>query len=788
MSLKLNHHFQQMSRQVLNLKQVLAERQVTDSTFRLGEWLVEPVLDRISRGDLRVNLQPQVMDLLVYLAHHRRKVVGTEELLSHIWEGRVVTSASVYSCLKQLRDSLGDDPHDPRYIQTVPKRGYRLIADVEFPRVEKPGPTAAQTIAAKHRLSVQPRRLTTVLALIGFAAIVYVGVAFHPKTPDAGRSLLDAVPARSLAVLPFTDMSPERDQGWFCDGIAEEILNKLAQLPGLKVSGRTSSFAFREPDVELTTIANTLGVAHLLEGSVRREGDRVRVTAQLLNARDGFHLWSKEYDRDVGDIFTVQDDIASNIAAALQLQLAGGASATGQASLGYYPSFTAYELYLQGRELIAQQTGDSLQGALVKLEKALEIEPDFAAAHLAMAETYGLLYQSLTFYQGDSIEESRALMGPHLEKALALDPNLAEAYVIQTWLSDDDDDEALYRKALALNPNLASAHRELGINMANDWYSWNEALAEVGKSLELEPLSLENASVLTEFLQFVPGRSDEVPLIIENLKNRHPGHPIVARLEGEWLLNQGLLAAAVPQLEKSVLADPDNFQPRFLLNIAWFALGEMERALEAPYWQRQWRLVLAPDREDSLAQLAAQDYSGSMEFSSRMLSAYVYLMLRDWQAAVDVLADYTLDLQDFRQQCEMSCGKRYSPALTLATAFSLLGDEERFRQFAEIDRFASNTRWENGKIHNFEYSRTMARLNALEGRPYEAMLELERLLATGPIDPRELLHPAFDELRGDARFAQLEDLQRARVNIEREKLGMAPLPVKGVSALVQVSD
>jgi hypothetical protein len=236
------------------------------------------------------------------------------------------------------------------------------------------------------------------------------------------------------------------------------------------------------------------------------------------------------------------------------------------------------------------------------------------------------------------------------------------------------------------------------------------------------------------------------------------------------------------------LTDPDGFQQRSLLNIAWFSLGETGRALEAPHWQRQWRLVLAPDREDSLARLAAMDYSGPMDFSYRALSAYVYLMLRESQGAIDALVDYSQDLEVFRSNCEMMCGKRSSPALTLATAYKAAGDEERFQQFAALDREAAEFRWENGKIHNSEYSRTMARLNALEGRPYEALLELERLVTTGPLDPRELVHPAFDELREDPSFLKLQVLQRERVNGERLALGLEPLPGTPMTELVQHSD
>ena len=748
--------------------------------FKLGDWLVEPALDRISQGKLRLTVRPQVMDILVYLAHHRGEVVSADELLSCVWEGRVVTTASIYTALNQLREALGDAAHDAKYIKTIPRRGYRLIADVVF--LEQPKQALPDFLPAAGAAEVVARKPWPfiALALAALAITAYLGQSFHWQEPVYTGYPDGMAQMQSVAVLPFADMSPDHDLGWFCDGIAEEILNKLAQIPGLKVSGRTSSFAFREPEAEFQAIGRTLGVAHLLEGSVRRDGDHVRVTAQLIKAKDGFHMWSQEYDREVTKILAIQDDIAANIAKTLKLQLAAEQPAGAAEIRGYYPDFTAYELYLQALELINRRTGESLSGALAKLEKAIELEPEFAAAHLAMAKTYGYLYQSPTFYEGDRFQESRMHMRPHVEKALAIDPNLAEAYVIRTWYSDDDEDakkESL-RKAIALNPNLAIAYQELGGLTSTARYSWEEAVLHMDKALELEPLSFDAAVMLVQFLQYLPYRTDDALTIIRNLKQRHPDHPAVMAAEGEWFLGEGRLADAIPLLEQAVVADPDNFTPRHLLNIAWFSLGETERALEAPYWQRQWRLVLAPDRDESLWQMAEIEYSGSpMEFSYQALSAYIYVMLRQWQSAVDVMTPHLDNLSDFRDLCmEMMCGKRYSPALSLATAYHQLGDVARYEDFLAIEQEAMNTRSENGRIHNFEYSRTLSRINALEGRPYEAMLELERLISTGPLDPRELLHPAFDNLRDDPRFTRLRALERGRVNLEREKLGLEALP------------
>jgi TolB-like protein len=357
----------------------------------------------------------------------------------------------------------GYDAQNPRYIETIPKRGYRLIAEVEFPEVqERPQPDFSPATSVGETTVVTSHWRSAAIVLAGLVVIAFAMIFLRTETPDRATKPASAVPVQSVAVLPFTDMSPEGDQGWFIDGVVEEILNKLAQVPGLKVTGTTSSFAFREQEAGVQAIGRTLGVAHLLEGSVRREGDRVRVTAQLLKAEYGFHVWSQEYDREVTEIFAIRDEMTSSIASALMLEMAVSEPAGG-ASLSFYPNYSAYELYLQARELIWQQTQSSLIGALAKLEKALQLEPGFAAAHVAMAEFYLHLTGFSDYYRDNPELERNALARLLVDKALAIDPNLAEAYVVQGQILEEPQAEASFRKAITLNPNLARVHTWLGI-------------------------------------------------------------------------------------------------------------------------------------------------------------------------------------------------------------------------------------------------------------------------------------------------------------------------------------
>jgi len=778
---KKDRRFLQKAIQLLDLRQLLAKKRVTENgKFRLGDWTVEPGLDRISRGGSHVSLQPQVMDLLVFLAQHRKEVISADEILERVWEGRVVTSASVYSSLKLLRNALGDDAHDPQYIATIPKRGYRLIAEVEFPENTKTTPAAHPTTPGpgnKHGKLWWP---ATVLAGAGLLAVLFLVVLSRAQNLQEPNTIT-AVPAdHSVAVLPFTDMSPEQDQGWFCDGIAEEILNKLAQVPGLKVTGRVSSFAFRGPQTDLKTVGRTLGVAHLLEGSLRRDGDQVRVTAQLLRADDGFHLWSQDYDREIGEIFTIQDEISSEIASALQLKLPAAPGNLQVATQAIHPGFTAYERYLKALELTGQNTKNSLMGALFNLEQALEIQPDFADAHVAIALVYLRLEDFAGYYDpATGFEESRRLGKFHAQRALEIDPQNAAAYVRLADSSVPADPERLQalETALSLNPNLFDAHMTLGAHKNDYLLPWNEVISHLDRAVEIEPLSIEAATALVMWLTYVPHRWQEAEFIIANLSLREPGSVDIKMAEALWLLNPlGRPAEAIPMLEEILQIDPDHIVARSLLTKAWYMLGETERASKMPGGRIHWRYVLSTDRQKSLQLLNEESkWNARADYGRRLLSAYAYVMLHDWQSAVDLLAEETLDLDGFTVTYAGNLALNESPAMSLAVAYKALGDQEMYRRFADVLQKAVDIRTNNGQLHNLEYSRAMARLNALEGNDYEALLELERLITRGTNDPRELIHPAFDHMHDMPRFQKLIVLQRERVNLERQKLDLPPL-------------
>jgi len=265
----------------------------------------------------------------------------------------------------------------------------------------------------------------------------------------------------SIAVLPFVNMSNDPDQAYLSDGLAEELLNLLARINGLKVAARTSSFAFRGKEQDIRTIGDTLKVSTVLEGSVRKSGDRIRITAQLIDVANGYHLWSETFDRKLTDIFEIQDEISAAIVEALRVHLdAGLATATRVTNMA------AYDLYLQGRHLRREPGAGNTRKALDLFRQATDADPEFAAAWAAQAAAVILLREDQ--YRGEiPAAEAFALAQSNIERALALDPLLADAYVSQSMLDWDryrfDEALASIDKAIAINPNLADAHKQRAI-------------------------------------------------------------------------------------------------------------------------------------------------------------------------------------------------------------------------------------------------------------------------------------------------------------------------------------
>jgi TolB-like protein/DNA-binding winged helix-turn-helix (wHTH) protein len=295
----------------------------TAKMLRIGDWCVNPASGEISRNGKTTRIEARTMRLLLCLAEHAGEVVSIDELLSQAWPDVTVTPDSVYQAVASLRRLLGDDSKQPSYIATAPRLGYRMVATVgpwTSPRpdhsieLKGPGPRGKAGLT-------WPAGAAFCLALILLVAFLYRSKV--ASSNPSQHSVVDQPPEKSIAVLPFLDLTEGMKQEEFADGMTEELIDRLSRIPGLRVTPPTSSFYFKGKQMTVADVARALGVAYVLDGSVRTSGARLRVAARLIRADSGFVVWSQAYDRPLHDILMVQDDIAGEVTKALQASIEG---------------------------------------------------------------------------------------------------------------------------------------------------------------------------------------------------------------------------------------------------------------------------------------------------------------------------------------------------------------------------------------------------------------------------------------------------------------------------------
>ena len=455
---------------------------IHNRALRIGEWRVDPAIDEISRDGNTIKLEPRAMRVLTCLAEHAGQVVTVDQLFDTVWKDVVVTPDSVYQAVAALRKALGDDTKERVYIANVLRRGYRLLAPVA-PWVDPL--SAAEQVSTASQSDV--------------------------ATATVGD--------KSIAVLPFDDMSENKDQGYFADGMAEEVIHLLARVPGIRVIGRSSSFQFKGKNEDLRTIGSVLGAAYVLEGSVRRSGNRLRVTVQLVGTQDGSHLWSGRYDKEFDEVLQIQDQIAAGLVRALQVAV--GVDLPSRPILNSAPG---YNLYQRGRHALDRFDKAGFESAAGYFEQALALDPSsirvaesLALVHVYLAEwgyappregferariscervlkldpTSGIAHGQLALIHS-IYDWDWAAAVEKIQVALALDPRdpgiLVTAAIIHLSLDRLDEAAAFYNAALALDPLGAISQAGLG-TISYRMGRIPEAEARLRTAIEVSPTFL----------------------------------------------------------------------------------------------------------------------------------------------------------------------------------------------------------------------------------------------------------------------------------------------------------
>jgi adenylate cyclase len=434
----------------------------------VGDLLVEPGLGRVTRGGKEIPLPKLSFELLLALTRAAPNLLSLDALMGKVWPGLVVSPETVSQRVKLLRDALGDDPKAPRYIGGLRGRGYRLIAPIVSPGAH-PG------------TQVGPRER----------------VASPDDRRDAAEVLPFSPPPRSVAVLAFENLSGNPGEDYFSDGLSEELVHVLARIAELRVAARTSSFSFKGVAVDIPTVGRRLNVGAVLEGSVRRSGDRVRITAQLINARDGYHFWSESYDRAAHDVLDLQSEIAAKVADSLKVTLVDDVRR--RLATGATADSRAFDAYLRARHAESIQDEQALRAALVALDKAISLDPEFANAFAVRADVLAKLANLWV----EDVDEKARLNADALgsaEKAVSMAPASALAHSMlgsvlsmSTPLSAIATNyariDAAYRRSIELEPGNAEFLSDYGTYAAR--LGRADALEAAERARALDPVNWE---------------------------------------------------------------------------------------------------------------------------------------------------------------------------------------------------------------------------------------------------------------------------------------------------------
>ncbi len=478
---------------------------MNNERYRIGDLFLDCGVQEVSHNGLLIPLSRLSFDLLLVLARHAPSLITTEELESEIWTGLVVSPTTIRKRVAVLREAIGDDAEHPKYISVVWGRGYRLVCPVSRVDSEKEDRTGKHGIAAVIRKSGKPGLLT--LAVLALFVSLAVFLAYQLKTntgngsaPSRAQGIDQEVsdhagsnrniPDLSIAVLPFVTLGESSGDSFIADGIAEEIINLLAAVETLHVVARTSSFTFRDTVETVDVIARKLRTRHILEGSVQRHGERIRVTAQLIDASAGYHLWSQRYDRPFTDIIAVQDDIALNITTALQVELKEIERPHSAETLT--ENAEAYALYLQGRKLFRDRLelgAPGLGGAVASFSAATQIDPGFASAWSGLSTSLWVL---------PAYDDSQGRAGYHPRAkqaaltALQIDPDLPEALSVIAslhWI-EGEFEQAKSQFEHALQRPVADSNVRLWAGMFLDSVGYSDpANALYQEAYQLDPLN-----------------------------------------------------------------------------------------------------------------------------------------------------------------------------------------------------------------------------------------------------------------------------------------------------------
>ena len=556
--------------------------------FDFAGFRVDPAQRRLfGRDGEPIELPARAFDLLVHMVERPGELLDKPALLRAVWPTTVVEEGNLSQSIFTLRRALGETAGDARFIVTVPGRGYQFVAEVTI--VTGEAGVANETgspegSAATHQAPSNPSARWKLRALAlpsGTVALGLLAVAgyllWHRAAPlSAPESVVVSAPAplRTIAVLPFADLSAAKDMEYFSDGLAEELVNSLAKVNRLRVVGRRSAFNFRGKNEDVRSVGEKLGVASVLEGSIRKEGNRIRIAAQLLRTSDGFSLWAGTYDRKLDDVLDVQGEIANKVAAALDPLLGDHVAPVARLT----NDADAYSSYLRGLSLYSRQTAADVSGAVDEFQRAVNLDPKFAIAHARLARAYEWMALNTA---GDNAQ-LHALANASVDRALKLDPTLADVWWM-LWFAERQNTPLVFeasrlQRALIANPDdaeamswLARTYQLMGRHQ--------EELAMLEQAYEADPYWVPSILQLAKASYRLSGDRTRLLKLADVLDRVAPGSAFSSSLRARLAFIEGRPLDWDRWVAQAVELAPRDLPVQGYLSLDYSILGEVDAAL-----------------------------------------------------------------------------------------------------------------------------------------------------------------------------------------------------------------
>ena len=621
--------------------------------LRFGVFEVDLRAGELHKHGLKVRLQEQPFQVLVVLLEHAGKVVTREELQKKLWPADTFVDFDhgLNKAINKIRDALGDSSESPRFVETIARRGYRFLAEVKQvesiaahiaePVEEKPRPAKDRLVTAVSAAPAEQVRVAPSIARwIAVGSLVLLLLIAGAWIYRSGNRPPSEI--RSLAVLPLENLSGDAAQEFFADGMTDELITDLGQVSALRVISRTSVMPYKRARKPLPEIARELSVDAVVEGTVLRSGDRVRIDAQLIQASDDKHLWAQSYEGDLRDTLALQNQVARAIAEQIRISV----NPREQVALGRNQVVNpqAYVSYLKGRYFWNKRTAESLKAAEAYFNQAIEEDANYARAYSGLADTYALLgdWQYAAMAATEALPKAKAAA----MKALQLDSGLGEAHNSLAFCLDGFDwdfksAEKEFRRAIELNPGYATAHH---------WYSWHlslvgrntEAIAEMKKAQNLDPLSLIINADLAELLMIARSYDESIEQSRKTIE-MDPNFGLAHNQLAQAYLQKGMNQEAILEFQKAVQLSEGSPTCAANLARAYATVGR---------------------RNDALQLLGDLKKSSTAVYSHASEIAVVYAALGDKDRAMNWV--------------EKGYQERFNPGVLLRPGFDPLRSDPRF--------------------------------------------------------------------------------------------------------------